>query len=176
MSPLRSSQSTVLRCLWRQSSHPIGLRSSQYSRSLCLEPTFAHHSSRSCRVLTDVKIQDASSLRQALRTLHETYHVPNVVISSIPLTPWLRELLPTSLKTPTDAKTPYLACIASSKTSEGSLRVHAKCFPCLPGYFSGVGDPVSRTSMGTYFLFLTRSSTTASRSGSQTMRRRLPTT
>lgn len=33
----------------------------------------------------------------------------------------------------------FLACIASSQEST-STAVYASCFPCLPGYFSGVGD------------------------------------
>ncbi|KAI0676142.1 Ribokinase-like protein [Trametes maxima] len=94
-------------------------------------------------VLTDIKMVDATSLRQAIRKLHETYHVPHVVISSIPLKPWLTALLPNHLRPPTDASdNAYLACIASSKTaaSSPSGAVFAKTFPCLPGYFSGVGD------------------------------------
>ncbi|KAI0351324.1 Ribokinase-like protein [Trametes cingulata] len=91
-------------------------------------------------VLTDIKITDPASLRQAIRTLHETYRVPHVVISSIPLKPWLTELLPAHLRPPQDSTdTDYLACIASSRT-DGTSSVYAKCFPCLPGYFSGVGD------------------------------------
>ncbi|KAH9893572.1 Ribokinase-like protein [Cubamyces lactineus] len=97
-------------------------------------------------VLTGIKITDAASLRRALQTLHETYRVPNVVISSIPLRPWLTELLPPNLRPPADAAdADYLACIASSRangTSSAidSTAVYAKTFPCLPGYFSGVGD------------------------------------
>lgn len=83
---------------------------------------------------------DPASLRRAIQTLHDTYHVPHVVISSIPLRPWLTELLPAHLCPPT-ADADYLACIASSRTdTAGTSAVYAKCFPCLPGYFSGVGD------------------------------------
>ena len=90
---------------------------------------------------------DAASLRHALQTLHETYRVPNVVISSIPLKPWLTKLLPPNLRPPADAAdADYLACIASSRANgespaaADSTAVYAKTFPCLPGYFSGVGD------------------------------------
>ena len=90
---------------------------------------------------------DAASLRHALQTLHETYRVPNVVISSIPLKPWLTKLLPPNLRPPADAAdADYLACIASSRANSespaaaDSTAVYAKTFPCLPGYFSGVGD------------------------------------
>ncbi|KAI0737352.1 Ribokinase-like protein [Daedaleopsis nitida] len=90
-------------------------------------------------VLTDTKIIDAAALRQAMRILHDTYKVPNVVISSIPLKGWLQDCLPSSLR-PAGSDTDHLACIASSSTTGGSKAVHAACFPCLPGYFSGVGD------------------------------------
>ncbi|KAH9925910.1 Ribokinase-like protein [Epithele typhae] len=96
-------------------------------------------------VLTDVKITDRASLRRALRTLHDTYRVPNVVISSIPLAPWLRALLAASSSTPEDDA--GLACIASSAPS-GS--VHACAVPCLPGYFSGVGDLFSALVLAHY--------------------------
>ncbi|KAI0832040.1 Ribokinase-like protein [Trametes gibbosa] len=92
-------------------------------------------------VLTETKMTDPVSLRQAIRKLHETYHVPHVVISSIPLKPWLTELLPAHLRPPPDsADASFLACIASSRTAGTESAVYAKCFPCLPGYFSGVGD------------------------------------
>ncbi|EJF58096.1 Ribokinase-like protein [Dichomitus squalens LYAD-421 SS1] len=92
-------------------------------------------------VLTDTKITDAVSLRQATQVLHQTYHVPHVVISSIPLKSWLLDLLPAHLH-PASASastSEYLACIASSRQGSSST-VYATCFPCLPGYFSGVGD------------------------------------
>ncbi|KAL1940868.1 hypothetical protein VTO73DRAFT_7909 [Trametes versicolor] len=93
-------------------------------------------------VLTDIKMIDPSSLRRAIQTLHDVYHVPHVVISSIPLRPWLTGLLPAHLRPPTEsADADYLACIASSRTeTPGASAVYATCFPCLPGYFSGVGD------------------------------------
>ena len=81
------------------------------------------------------------------------YHVPNVVISSIPLESWLAEALPLSIR-PTNnsgAYEPHLLCIASSfSTASATLNgrvlhptqlvVHAQCVPLIPGYFSGVGD------------------------------------
>ncbi|KAH9832513.1 Ribokinase-like protein [Rhodofomes roseus] len=108
-------------------------------------------------VLTDTKITDPASLRKALRVLHETYHVPNVVISSIPLKVWLRAALPSSAQPPhtTNTDADFLACIASSTEgtpgSEGGTApsaVHARCIPCLPGYFSGVGDLFSALVLG----------------------------
>lgn len=91
------------------------------------------------RVLTDTKITDTASLRHAIRTLHQTYHVPHVVISSIPLKLWLLDILPATAR-PASPDSEYLACIASSQEASDTATVYASCFPCLPGYFSGVGD------------------------------------
>ncbi|KAF8196872.1 Ribokinase-like protein [Mycena galopus ATCC 62051] len=94
--------------------------------------------------LTDVKLTDLASLRRALTVLHEQYHVPNVVISSIPLAGWLQAALPPNLTTglDDDSDSPYLLCISSSATPGGAgpSTVHAQTVPLLPGYFSGVGD------------------------------------
>lgn len=98
-------------------------------------------------VLTDVQIVDVPSLRSALKILHEEYQVPNVVVSSIPLKPWLLEALPQANRPPAgevDANTTYLLCIASSATDTTKgpqpSAVHTRFVTCIPGYFSGVGD------------------------------------
>ncbi|KAG5652811.1 hypothetical protein H0H81_003580 [Sphagnurus paluster] len=89
--------------------------------------------------LTEVKLTDLPSLRNALKILHDTYHVPNVVVSSIPLSGWLIDALPEEIRPPPAEE--HLLCIASSRTVEGQQPiVHAHCVPLLPGYFSGVGD------------------------------------
>lgn len=101
------------------------------------------------RVLTDIEISDLFSLRKAIRALHHVHRVPNVVISSIPLKPWLMEALPPHARIPSpeedgDKTIPYLLCISSSAEDEGKgdspSAVHIECIPCIPGYFSGVGD------------------------------------
>ncbi|TFY74632.1 hypothetical protein EWM64_g9381 [Hericium alpestre] len=100
-------------------------------------------------VLTDTKITDRASLQKSLQILHETYSVPNVVISSIPLKPWLEDLLPADLRPQPSADesdaSGYLLCIASSRhigtrTPSSPSTVYAGCVPLIPGYFSGVGD------------------------------------
>ncbi|OBZ73848.1 putative pyridoxal kinase BUD16 [Grifola frondosa] len=96
-------------------------------------------------VLTDVQISDPASLRRAIRILHDEYRVPNVIISSIPLKAWLKEILPTHVQpSVAAADDQFLACISSSSSEDETGRktrsVHASCLPCLPGYFSGVGD------------------------------------
>lgn len=110
------------------------------------------------RVLTDTRITDLASLHKALRILHEDYHVPNIVISSIPLKPWLRTSVPPAAQPadPDSANADFLACITSAAAKptlgreEGPARhvVHARCIPCIPGYFSGVGDLFSALVLG----------------------------
>ncbi|KAK7031489.1 phos-pyr-kin domain-containing protein [Favolaschia claudopus] len=98
--------------------------------------------------LTDVKLTDIPSLRRAFHILHQQYGVPNVVISSIPLAPWLRSKLPASIiSTLNDDPADYLLCISSSASTNATdtanlleSAVHAQIVPLLPGYFSGVGD------------------------------------
>ncbi|KAH9941968.1 Ribokinase-like protein [Amylocystis lapponica] len=91
-------------------------------------------------VLTEVQLADPASLRRALRVLHDDYHVPHVVISSIPLRRWLRAELPAHIRLPADAAdADFLLCICSSAAG-APPDVHVQCVPCLPGYFSGVGD------------------------------------
>jgi len=92
----------------------------------------------SARTLTDVKIVDPQSLRDAIRKLHEEHQVPNVVVSSIPMKSWLAEFLPEEI--PRDQPTDLL-CISSSRSNaDKTSAVHACTVPLIPGYFSGVGD------------------------------------
>ncbi|KAI0321034.1 Ribokinase-like protein [Amylostereum chailletii] len=108
-------------------------------------------------VLTDVKIEDQTSLQKALTILHTTYSVPNVVISSIPLKPWLLDLLPDIIR-PTSTSIPdsptFLLCIASCKDVHSSTStlstVYANTVPVIPGYFSGVGDLFSALVLAHY--------------------------
>ena len=66
------------------------------------------------RVLTDTKLEDLASLQRALKILHEQYNVPNVVITSIPLNPWLSTALPTSIIHPLPSNS---TCSSSSSSS-----------------------------------------------------------
>ncbi|KAL5531277.1 hypothetical protein ACEPAG_4154 [Sanghuangporus baumii] len=108
--------------------------------------------------LTGIPLKDMPSLRRALKILHEEYHVPHVVMSSIPLHDFFRDALPPHLipseQDSTLASASYLLCISStySACANGSAapnginhtsdpsEVHAHVLPCIPGYFSGVGD------------------------------------
>ncbi len=85
-------------------------------------------------------------MRLALKSLHSEYHVPDVVITSIPLRKWLADALPPHIRPSNtadrDSDSEYLVCISSSQAaSQDELpKVHAQCVPLIPGYFSGVGD------------------------------------
>lgn len=93
-----------------------------------------------------------TSLRLALTVLHETYHVPNVVISSIPLKQWLADALPAQMRPPHLEDNDYLLCICSSaidsKETEAISVVYTQFVPLFPGYFSGVGDLFSALLLG----------------------------
>ncbi|KAJ7282025.1 Ribokinase-like protein [Mycena rebaudengoi] len=87
--------------------------------------------------LTDIQLKDLESLHRTLTVLHKEYHVPHVVISSIPLGNWLREVLPPDLQPP-DSDSEHLLCISSSVIPESPelSAVYAQTVPLLPGYFS----------------------------------------
>ncbi|KIK93151.1 hypothetical protein PAXRUDRAFT_531058 [Paxillus rubicundulus Ve08.2h10] len=126
-------------------------------------------------VLTEIPLIDLPSLRAALHKLHKIYQVPNVVISSIPLTKLFTSLpsyllppTPTQLtpgtsftneiNKPLDEEPPYLLCMASSINGDDDLgggplsTVYASCVPLIPGYFSGVGDLFSALLLGHFKL------------------------
>ncbi|KAF5340954.1 hypothetical protein D9611_005844 [Ephemerocybe angulata] len=92
-------------------------------------------------VLTGVELTDLASLRKALSILHTEYHVPNVVITSIPLKQWLVDCLPSPIRPPHGD---HILCITSSTAdahpSGTPSLVHAQYVATIPGYFSGVGD------------------------------------
>jgi pyridoxine kinase len=100
--------------------------------------------------LTGVKLSDVSSLQTAIRILHQEFKVPHVVMSSMPLEAFIRNALPKDLvahieRERSSGSTGHLICLASSRkldTSDGEQLsiVHAHVLPCIPGYFSGVGD------------------------------------
>ncbi|KAI9453399.1 Ribokinase-like protein [Lactarius psammicola] len=105
-------------------------------RSLLPKATIITPNWFEAETITDTKIVDRVSLQKVLTILHETYSVPNVVISSIPM-----------------AKS--LLCLASIRAPPGTLSgppstVYAGCVPLVPGYFSGVGDLFSALVLGHY--------------------------
>ncbi|KAF8726568.1 hypothetical protein AX14_007694 [Amanita brunnescens Koide BX004] len=105
--------------------------------------------------LTQVSLVDFPSLKRALGILHIDYQVPNVVISSLPLYPWLIPFLPPATK-PSNLSKPHLICIASQATGNSNSshvsNISAACVPRIPSYFSGVGDLFSALLLGHYRL------------------------
>ena len=107
-------------------------------------------------MLTDTKIEDCVSLRKALTILHGTYSVPNVVISSIPVEPWLKDLTPPHVRSPISDQGQSLLCLASVRAANAGhtttrlSTVYAGCIPLISGYFSGVGDLFSALVLGHY--------------------------
>ncbi|KAJ3853696.1 Ribokinase-like protein [Lentinula lateritia] len=102
-------------------------------------------------MLTGISLTDLHSLRHALTKLHKDFGVPNVAISSIPLTQWLSEALPNAIRPPSGSESEHLLCITSSVSNKNSPSdVHAQCVPLLPGYFSGVGDLFSSLVLAHY--------------------------
>ena len=67
------------------------------------------------------------SLKTAIQALHDKYHVPHVVITSV------------SLPAP-DHPTEHLSVVGSSMTSTGAARFFKIVFPSIDCYFSGTGD------------------------------------
>lgn len=100
--------------------------------------------------LTGVPLISFGALRDALSILHK--HVEHVIISSIPLQPWLSRVLPETMQPPvsTDNQQAYLLCISSSRTigTSSHSTVHARLVPLITGYFSGVGDLFSALTLG----------------------------
>ncbi|SJL13827.1 related to pyridoxal kinase [Armillaria ostoyae] len=101
--------------------------------------------------LTNTTLHDLASLRKALTILHKDYGVPNVVISSIPLTPWLADLLPSNTRPPPEEHSDHLLCMSSSwSATQEKPTIHAGCVPLILGYFSGVGDLFSALLLGQF--------------------------
>lgn len=79
------------------------------------------------RLLSGIQIDDMETLQQAIQVLHEQFHVPHVVITSV------------SLGHP-DHPAASLSVIGSSQTSAGRARPFKIVFPAIDCYFSGTGD------------------------------------
>ncbi|EPE29173.1 Ribokinase-like protein [Glarea lozoyensis ATCC 20868] len=76
--------------------------------------------------LSGVKIVDMDSLKLAISTLHETYHVPHIMITSITL--------------PTPGATASLAVVGSTATTNSEPRMFSIRIPAIDCFFSGTGD------------------------------------
>lgn len=95
-------------------------------------------------------------MQKVLTIFHETYSVPNVVISSIPMTEWLWDPALPNVRTAFCDQAESLLCLASIRAAPGTAvsgppsTVYAGCVPLFPGYFSGVGDLFSALVLGHY--------------------------
>lgn len=89
-------------------------------------------------LLSDVKIYDLSSMKQAITKFHQAYNVPHVLITSI-------RLPATTSSTPTDtdedlSTSAKLSIIGSTALSDMKPRLFRITVPALPVFFSGTGD------------------------------------
>jgi pyridoxine kinase len=107
------------------------------------------------RLLTGIAINSVQNLQRALKILHEERHVPDVVISSLPLSTAFTQSLPPSIAVPREpADNIYngetLLCVCSSSNTIGNPNIYAKAFPRIRGYFAGVGDIFSALVLAHY--------------------------
>jgi pyridoxine kinase len=79
------------------------------------------------RLLSDVKIEDMNTLTKAIEVIHERYHMPHIIITSV------------SLRHP-DHPPNSLCVVGSSMTTSRSARPFKIVFPAFDAYFSGTGD------------------------------------
>ncbi|KAG5916950.1 hypothetical protein E4U53_004249 [Claviceps sorghi] len=78
-------------------------------------------------LLSDVKILDMESLKVAIQALHDKYHTPHVIITSVN-------------SSPPGQSTKELSVVGSSRTSAGKARLFQITFPSIDAYFCGTGD------------------------------------
>lgn len=76
------------------------------------------------RTLTGVTIQSISTLADAISTMHQTYRIPHIIVTSIRFAP----------------DTPTLTVVGSSARSDNTPRLFKIDVPALPCFFSGTGD------------------------------------
>jgi pyridoxine kinase len=77
--------------------------------------------------LSDVKIEDMTTLEKAIQVMHERYQVPHIIITSV------------ALDHP-DHPQCSLSVVGSTMTSDRRARAFKIVFPAIDAYFSGTGD------------------------------------
>lgn len=105
--------------------------------------------------MVDFKLDSLRALQEALWRLHTEFNVPNVVISSIPITQARLSWIPEQFRLRNALEeTPgviysedALICICSSYQGTTST-VYATTVPQIRGYFAGVGDLFSALILG----------------------------
>lgn len=89
-------------------------------------------------LLSDVKIHDLATMKQAITKLHQAHKTPHVVITSIRLAPTAS---PTTAHVElSESASAELAIIGSTATSDMKPRLFRITVPALPVFFSGTGD------------------------------------
>ncbi|KAL2863928.1 pyridoxal kinase [Aspergillus lucknowensis] len=87
-------------------------------------------------VLSGVQITSLSTLAQAITTLHATYNVPHVIITSVQLS----KLSPFQENPSPPSTQNLLTVIGSTTRSNGTPRLFRIDVPALDCFFSGTGD------------------------------------
>ncbi|KAL4802697.1 Ribokinase-like protein [Aspergillus unguis] len=89
-------------------------------------------------VLSGVQITSLSTLAKAITTLHATYKIPHVIITSVQLS----KLLPSHENPTPDSPTTQnlLTVIGSTTLSNGNPRLFRIDVPAIDCFFSGTGD------------------------------------
>ena len=78
------------------------------------------------RTLSEVKIVDMETLKEAITKLHEQYRIPHILITSVSL--------------PSLGAEPSLSVVGSTMTSTASPRIFRVKIPAIDCFFSGTGD------------------------------------
>lgn len=118
-------------------------------RATCATPNYFE-----AELLTDVKILDAASLKSALRTFHERYRLPNIVISAVSLGLDELEKLGFTGLADVSASRRMLVCSGSTVVSAPGEPVESVAFgvafPELAEHYEGVGDVFSSLVAGRF--------------------------
>ncbi|KIN04105.1 hypothetical protein OIDMADRAFT_52034 [Oidiodendron maius Zn] len=77
-------------------------------------------------ILSDVKIVDMETLKDAIKVLHERYRIPHILITSVSL--------------PSPGAERHLSVIGSTLTSTATPRIFTVTVPTIDCHFNGTGD------------------------------------
>lgn len=130
----------------------IPLYKSLLPKATCATPNYFE-----AELLTDVRILDAQSLKLALRTFHERYRIPNIIISAVSLP--VHELVKlgfTDLPPVAASSTGrMLVCTGSTLTSRPDAPTMTTtsfgiAFEELAEHYEGVGDTFSSLVLGRF--------------------------
>lgn len=127
----------------------IPLYKSLLPKATCATPNYFE-----AELLTDVRILDAQSLKLALRTFHERYRIPNIIISAVSLPlPELVKLGFTDLPPVASSSTGrMLVCTGSTLVNPSTMETisFGIAFEELAEHYEGVGDTFSSLVVGRF--------------------------